>query len=138
MTGSKANYSPSHCIWILGLKTIPEEQQEIDRLCRLPLETVVNFLVILQGQAQKDSPLSIFSNEIIGHIFSFVATVDNPAKIAKLHDKAFDKLRKIYTSRTQTSSEFFTPAPALPEDRTPEKKVQEDENLSMELKTKPG
>lgn len=124
----------------IGAKDYPDEQKEINRLCQLPLQTVVNFLVILQGQAQANSPLSVFSDEIIRHIFSFVATVDNPAKIAKLHDRAFYKLNKIYTSRKHHSNEFFSTAPNAEEgvrdDKAQGNEVQE--RLSMELKTKPS
>ncbi|MFC7780802.1 hypothetical protein [Legionella taurinensis] len=121
----------------IGAKDYPEEQQKIDGLCQLPLQTVVNFLVILQGQAQESSPLSVFSDEIIRHIFSFVATVDNPAKIARLHDKASDKLRKIYTSDKHPSNEFFTAVPKALEDKDKKNKDQEEKSLSMEGKTKP-
>ncbi|KTC98371.1 hypothetical protein Lery_0934 [Legionella erythra] len=76
-------------------KTYQQEQQEINILCGMALQTALNFLTILQGQAQVTSPLSLLPKDIIRHIFSFVAPKEDLTRIAKLHDQASNKLSLI-------------------------------------------
>lgn len=86
-------------------KKYQKEQQEIDTICSFPLQVLVNFLTILQGQAQENSPLSLVSDEMIRHIFSFVAPKEELSRIAKLHDQASNKLYLIKNSGFFKSSQ---------------------------------